>query len=124
MSHLDRITLSSGHPASFRDTGVTVATVLTLMGAGESVERTRALHPALEAEDVQAALDYVVSVMCGPAGSRAAGLLGISRRSFVGVLKRHTISLPRPVVRAHSDMKRAGKPRVRADRASTPRLNA
>jgi uncharacterized protein (DUF433 family) len=87
MSTLDRINrnLFGGRP-QLRNTGVSLATVLKLLTSGESVAGILALHPTLESDDVQAAMDLVVSALSAPdAATRAAGELGLKRGELIAL---------------------------------------
>jgi uncharacterized protein (DUF433 family) len=97
MSLLDRITQASpgiGVPC-FRNTSVTVPTVLSLLASGRSAAEIVAAHPGLENDDVSAAIEFVKSVLrARDNATRAVSRLGVSRGTLTALLKR--VPIPRP----------------------------
>ena len=60
-SRIVRNPQTCGGEAIFRDTRVTLRTVLASLAAGDSVEEILAAFPALKAEDVQAAIAFAAA---------------------------------------------------------------
>ncbi len=101
MTPLGRITDGTfpvqGSP-TIRATGITVGSVLTLVASGKDAAEIVAVHPSLEVDDVQAALEFLrLFVSRGPA-TRAAIALGMRRRDLIAVLE--TVGIQRPLTRA------------------------
>ncbi len=92
MSLLDRITQTPNGPC-VRDTAVPIGDVLDLIAARKTIAEILGSHPELEADDVEAVLQFVGSV----GSTNVAAKLGVSRTRLIGYLD--AFAIPRPIPR-------------------------
>ena len=90
MNLQDRIKQTPNGPC-VRDTAVPVGDVLDLIAGRKTIAEILVSHPALEADDVEAVLQFVGSV----GSTNAAAKLGVSRTRLIGYLD--AFAIPRPI---------------------------
>ena len=101
MTILDRITggaFPTKRSPTIRATGITIASVLTLVAAGKKADEIVALNPSLEVDDVQAALEFLRLALSKESMTRAAMKLGVRRADLVAIVE--TFGIPRPLARS------------------------
>jgi len=98
MAITDRVTEATS-PATIRSTRIAVAAILDMVASGMTATDIVAQEPSLEAEDVEAAVAFLTTVLGRPgaASGGASRDLGVTRGQLVRYLT--AIGISRPVVR-------------------------